>query len=200
MYENVMIDIETTGLVPWVNRITSFAMVPFKIRKSRIQGDGRAPTGARFPPDIKFDRSDNSETMKFREHYNIDTIEANVFDVQPLETIFRILNEWINNKTMLWSKPATFDIIFLQSYYHQFNTPTPWHYRNTRCVNTFVWQLGFDPRELFDNVTAGWPNLEPHNPIHDVEVQVAMLDYALYYSQNKIEAAANPLPPPPVQT
>ncbi len=157
-----MIDIETTGLDPFKNNITSIACIPFNFEyKAWNMPDAfikRIPTKMR-------NGEDDIATMDFRSKYCIDEIEDKFTILGSKLDLYGYISDY----EYIWAKPTTFDLAFLQKF---FDGIIPWHHRNTRDVYTYISGFRKDP--------AAYCNKRPfngtlHNPVNDALHQVNCL-------------------------
>lgn len=176
MLQHIMIDIETTGLNPCKNIITSIASVGFTIEdREAYQEDVGNVVRIRAIGS----RSDNPKTLVFRKKHQVD-LKEQIYPEIMIQDFFKILFDRIDKNTYVWSKPVHFDIAFLESYYNEFNVDIPWHYRNVRDLNTFIWAHGGDPKEVFERVIK-ITHYSAHDPYYDALLQINMIDYTLHH-------------------
>lgn len=176
-----MIDIETTGLNPGVNHITSCAIVPFSLETGQY---GENIFHERFETNI-VGRGFSNDTMRFRTEHNIDENEAALLQANTLFLTMKNIKEFlfIENKDsiIVWAKPSHFDIAFLESYFRQTAMTIPWSHRNVRDLATYLMAAGHNLTDLYEEVKFTG---DTHNAQHDCQYQILLANLG-YRSLNK---------------
>lgn len=171
---NFMIDIETTGLNPAFNSITSIAIVEF---------DAERFTNLAFRTRVLQDasRENDEETMQWREDNKVDEMEAAI----PLESspdhMLTVVHALLSSPDcVVWAKPTRFDISFLESYFADYRNRSyiPWHYRNVVDLASFIKGRGKNIKELEAEVKAEMA-YNAHDALDDCLFQIAVLRKAM---------------------
>lgn len=152
---NYMLDVETTGLDPSTNAITSVAVLPFDVDMGTMYV--QRAIHCRLP--IPRDRMDNAETMAWRMQHRVGPRERKL-DELSFETFAMRLNHLVMQSSgppIVWAKPSTFDIPFLRSYYARYRVESrdvvwPFHYRNVMDLRSYIKGTGFDAEEIYTYV------------------------------------------------
>lgn len=179
-----MIDIETDGLEPTENSITSICITNFcttglYIDKIHLRIKDRYQS--RIP---------NAKTVEWRWENNVTNFEASIpafTAFEALQLISQFMQKYSQDKEpVLISNHAEFDVAFLKGYYAIECLPLPWKYYNIYDMGSMIKALGKDKREVkkevlksqdwniilneyFDNVD------QPHNAFYDCMLQSGML-------------------------
>lgn len=188
MKNHFMLDVETTGLNPCQNYVTSVGIVQFKLER---EGDNFGATvidGLNFAliPD-RTSRIKDPATMKFRKENNIDLMEKGIkkqYVAAELLAALCDLNEWINSKLdtaaespILWAHHDKFDVTFIEGYYREANVKPAWSHRDIVDLDSYIYGLlGVQYGTVANNVKF---NGEPHLALADARYQVDVLDAAL---------------------
>ena len=161
-----MLDIETTGLNPCVNHITSCAIVPFELSTGQYSENN---FHQRFDRTI-VGRLENKDTMYFRAKYNIDKAEKELPISENIYETMRNISKFLNDaNTYVWAKPAHFDIAFLASYFNMCSLPIPWSHRNARDLGTYLAAAGHKLTDLYKEIEFTG---DTHNALHDCYYQI----------------------------
>ena len=169
---NFMIDIETTGLNPGVNHITSCAIVPFDLETGAYS---KHVFYERFLLDIP-GRTCNIATMDYRLKKNIERYEKTLDCRESLVVSLYKISNFIashckNSDAYIWAKPSHFDIAFLESYYRQCGSKIPWGYRNIRDLATYLQAAGHNLVDLYEEIKFTG---DAHNALHDCHYQILL--------------------------
>jgi hypothetical protein len=90
-------------------------------------------------------------------------------------TVVRGFHAWVLEKPTLvpirfWSKPTTFDFMFLSSYFRRYELPNPFHFRYAKDLNSYLFGRGHT------DINEFWKGVEPvgsaHNALHDCIYQI----------------------------
>ena len=138
-YNDVMIDIETTGTHVDNNAIIQIAGVKFNLETRDVCSD-------------TFDRCLHMAPNRYMEEScrtdfwgKIPKVFQEI--VERSEDPQKVMHDFINWATAsdmnpqgvrFWAKPITFDYAFIASYCRQFNLKMPFHYRVARDMNSYI--------------------------------------------------------------
>jgi exodeoxyribonuclease VIII len=176
---HIMCDLETTGLDPNNNSITSAAFVQFNLLESKYS----TLFHVRLWSDTDHTgRVANAETLAWRAQHNVDDMERNLplFDVPGflahVAALFRPPEDIRN--MYLWANGIMFDVAFLTSYWEQHveDVDTPWYYGNLIDYKSFIRGAGYEPRVVSDMVKFEG---ERHNALDDARHQIRCVHWAL---------------------
>jgi len=177
-----MIDVETTGLNPGVNHITSCAIVSFELETGLYGEDF-------FHERLRTDfgsRARNADTIGWRNQHGMDKAEADLAIRDSVQITIKTINDFLFRNSsedvpIVWAKPAHFDIAFLESYFREVNLRIPWSHRNVRDLATYLMAAGHDLTELYDEIEFSG---DPHNALHDCHYQILLANLG-YQSLHK---------------
>lgn len=187
-----MLDIETTGLSPTINAITSICLVRFNLNTTDLFSSIIDSYHVRLSTALNTDmlRVNDVETMQFRQEHNIPKYEerlnvVNTFD--ELSTDIHTYLKQTNLKTRhVFANHTEFDIAFLKGYYGHFSKDFPFHFRNISDLPSLISGMDLDFKAIRDAVddaqhvdvvgaALAIPNFEPHNALYDCIRQIAFL-------------------------
>lgn len=175
---NMMVDLETTSLVPWEGRPTSLGFVIFD-RDFRIRSVHEVQIGMQPLERALF--RDNEHTMEFRAKEGIDCAESQMNVQHVTEVLKRICRDFDFFKDMfIWAKPMKFDIIFIERLFKLHDMHEPWHYRHVMDTRSFCMGRGWSAQEL-QNVERKIITFDgkQHTPLADALHQVKVLQYCV---------------------
>lgn len=171
-YTDLMTDCETTGLRPDRAGIIQLSAVKFNLRTQEVS------------PSF-FNRSLKLPPWR---HWDQGTVEwwSNKPDVLReiilrAEDPGRVMNEFFDwvapaGSMRFWSKPSSFDYMFVSSYFHDFGLPNPFSYREVCDLGSFtkgLWfSIGKDAPNLNNSVSV--PGAA-HNALNDCLWQLKLL-------------------------
>jgi hypothetical protein len=169
---DVMVDLETTGLVSDSTGIIQIAMIKFNYDTGEIgEVFDRCLSIA---PNRYWDESTRTWWMgKNRKVY--DQIVARM---EPPEQVIKDMIQYTwrdapNGGYRFWSKPTHFDFPLIESYCRQYGQKMPFHFRTARDLNTFIAaRAGVVTHVEMDHIEfAG----DEHNALADCVHQLKML-------------------------
>lgn len=165
---DVMIDIETLGLVPRAV-VTQIGVMPFDFQQP-IYSSGI---------NVSVDASSSlmnggivqAESLYWTAENNLKSL-INTSHKSSLYNALILVGEYIKdvNPTFVWAKGPQFDCIILESWYNYFNIPVPWTYNQLRDVRTLEFlarSFEIDIGEIYDRYKDGL-----HDALHDCKLQI----------------------------
>jgi len=196
-----MLDIESTGLSPIINGMTSFCLVKFDVFAGSLRASILDYVHHRINTSINVDmyRTNDPETMQFRRSTNIGIIEAGLPCIDRhadiainIECFLTGTN--INNRN-IFALHTEFDVAFLKGYYEASGKEFPFKHRNVWELASLIAGLNQDLKEIREavkltedlNQVGGYYSLgdfQPHNAFYDCIRQIAFLRMALAQSGN----------------
>lgn len=179
MFTDIMIDVETTGLVADDNAMIQLVGVKFNLETQEVSPDvfDKALT---TPPNRYWDDSTRQFWQKMPKIYTELMARA-----EPASKVMEGFVDWVvkdqpEGGYRFWAKPTTFDWSFVESYCRQHGLHMPFHYRTARDLNSYLAGLRGNPEhvDLDDEVPFEG---ERHNALWDAFHQINIL----FYAQNK---------------
>lgn len=170
-WASVMVDLETTGTQPDRHGILQIAAVRFDLMTMEIDGA---------------DTFQACLTLPTHRHWMEDTRRWWLKDKRELlEKLMNQQEEWVDvlkrfqawvgpSKPQFWSKPVSFDFMFLSSYFADAGLANPFHYRYANDLNSFMRGMYFPrqpPHTEWNVKTEG----EAHDALNDVFHQLHVL-------------------------
>lgn len=176
MFQDVMVDIETTGTDYGRNAIIQISAVKFDY-DSEMVSDDFFDRCLHIHPGREWDPS-CAEWWK-KQGGVLTQIQARAEDPYTVIRTFYdwMLKDWPSTKEGLrfWAKPTSFDHAFLSHYLNMFKLDMPCHYRYARDLNSFMAGMRGSPAhpdfEREEPVFQG----DAHNALHDVLHQIRLL-------------------------
>lgn len=186
---NIMIDIETTGLIPGVHNITSIAIVYFtrdeELRLSPYE-TFKYWSHVRVLETLANRFVWDPETWVFRKGAGFPEAEAELVPMRESEAV-QTVNDMLQNlfcehsiiphDVTIWAKGTDFDIAFLNFAFHKWMLKPAWKYNMVRDVRTHLdacEMVDFETSTLISNIEEKW-KLVPHNALHDCFAQILSL-------------------------
>lgn len=133
--EEMMVDIETTGLQPNRNAMIQLAAVKFDLRENKIGGIFNA--SLTIPPNRSWDEDTREWWLRDKRHI-LQRILANGRYYKDVMADFASFCS--DGSYRFWSKPLSFDFPFIQSYCYDYETPMP--FRFWESVDLRAWARG----------------------------------------------------------
>ena len=134
-FNDVMVDIETTGLSVDDNAVIQIAAVKFDLETRQVSSD-TFDRCLRIPPKRYWDEGTREWWGKMPEV--LTDIRSRMED--PL-TVLRDFQGWAVKDSpdrRFWAKNAGFDYQFINSYCRQFGVEIPFHYRNVIDIMSYI--------------------------------------------------------------
>lgn len=135
--KQIMVDLETTGVDPGRHAILQIAAWRFDLMEGEI--DLEPFNRSLMVPAY---RSWSESTRAW--WYEDGTKRQHLFDLQKTaedpRAVMTDFVKWCKPETnpIFWSKPSHFDFMFVSSYLQDFGLMSPFHYRNTQDMNSFL--------------------------------------------------------------
>ena len=183
IYDQVMVDIETTGTNPNHNAMIQLSAVRFNM-------DGEVDMNM-FDECLLIpgNRYWSEETRDWWATQNQDTLRKIWGNMRDPATVLREFQAWVSRDLdsvvpVMWAKPISFEWPFLESYFTEFGVAKPFHYSDVQDLRSWCRARGLP---LLDREIefAG----EAHDAIHDVLHQIQTLFTLLKRTEVKVDAA-----------
>ena len=158
-FSNYMVDIETTGTRPDLNHIVEVAIVPFElIHTNVVISPEEYHLKFKLNSDQKHRQYDPS-TMTWWGKQNkqiADKVFSQFFNpeinnAQVLTQLAIFISHTTNGKARFWSKPNSFDYMFLQSLFKDFQIVFPFSYWNALDLSGFCSGLAYLQQNTLDS-------------------------------------------------
>lgn len=168
-YTDIMVDIETTDVAPDRGGIIQLAAYKFNLQDRTVDTDGfdRCMT---LPPTRRWEEGTREWWLGQKR-----SILQDIFDrAEDPKTVMQDFADWCYQPETLrfWSKPSSFDFSFVESYFRDFGIITPFDFRQTMDMRSFLRGLYF-PQPLKD---LGVPFIgDAHNARFDVLHQIQVV-------------------------
>lgn len=138
MRPGIIVDIETTGLNPCLNYMTSFAFVEFDENFKINQAWNLRIPNSKQPSS----RGSDPDTLHFRKREAIDCMELEVPIADSPFRALRTVQEFFFGVGVrqgdfdLWARHTEFDIAFFAAYFREHGLDIPWPYRAPSDIPT----------------------------------------------------------------
>mgnify|MGYP000875925704 CR=1 FL=1 len=148
-YTDVMIDLETTGLLPDRAGILQIGAVKFNLKERTVSPD-MFYKSLTLPPHRFWEQSTQQWWLKQKS----GQLQGILQKAEPYRDVINQLADWgyQNPGLRMWAKPTHFDYMFLASYFADEGLPNPFHYRVARDLNTYLEGI-FYPNEVPKAIT-----------------------------------------------
>ncbi len=170
LYNDVMVDIETTGLSVDHSAIIQITAVSFDLQQRQID-HGFFNQCLELPPTRFWDESTRSWWLTMP-----DTLESIYRRMRDPATVMREFFDWCGGSNCgltFWAKPLSFDFPFLGSYFREFGPCMPFDFRRARDMRSFLGGLAY-PAPAFNDGAVPFEG-EKHNALFDTLHQVKCL-------------------------
>ena len=194
-----MLDIETDGLSPINNGMTSFCLMKFNINAQSLRASVVDSIHFRINTAINVDlfRQKNHDTGLFRRDNGIDEAESHLECISSLHEIPEKINTFINNTSNnnhntrhIFALHTEFDIAFLRGYYEAAGYDFSFKHRNIWEIASMIQGMNENLHQirneiidtkLMESVAKQFTieNFNPHNAVYDCVRQIAFLKSAL---------------------
>jgi DNA polymerase III alpha subunit (gram-positive type) len=170
IFDQIMVDLETTGTNPNHNAMVQLSAVRFN-RETR-EVDMNMFDQCLAIPANRYWSEDTRDWWATQDQSIIDKIWSRMRDPREVLQEFRgwAMRDLEGASPILWAKPIHFEYPFLESYFVEYGIAKPFHYSNCKDLRTFL-----DARGLPD-LDRTMPNVgNAHDAIHDVLHQISVL-------------------------
>jgi DNA polymerase III alpha subunit (gram-positive type) len=179
-FNDVMVDIETTGTQPEHTAIIQIAAVKFNLAERKLDTANMFNRCLLIPEGRFWDES-TREWWGQQKRSILQEIYAKMEDPAKVMQDF---GNWAGysptEPLRFWAKPTSFDYSFTQSYFRQFGVMNPFHFRYAVDMNSFIRGLARDSSvETFRNDFQG----DAHNALFDVINQIDCVFKAMEHYQ-----------------
>lgn len=174
VWTDCMVDLETTGTDQQFNAIIQIAAVKFNPKTQEISHDFFDRCLMIAP-----NRYWQESCVQWWSERKPSVLQGIMARMEDPATVLTALRDWSGGGGLrMWGKPSHFDHSFLDTYYKQFGMQTPFHFRATNDMNTFI-RARYWP-ENPPNWEADIPfEGEKHNALHDVLHQLKVLFHVM---------------------
>lgn len=170
---DIMVDIETMGTNPFLHGVIQLSAIKFNYETEEL--------GAMFDrcPMPLPQKGWSDSTKDFWMGKNRPVYESIIMRAEPAVPVWEdflrfALEDAPADGFRFWSKPTTFDFMFIANAFESLGHATPFHFRYARDLNSFAAGLTGDPEH---------PDMESkvinqgvaHNGLHDCAYQIDML-------------------------
>jgi DNA polymerase III epsilon subunit-like protein len=179
-YTDVMVDIETTGTRPDAHAIIQIAAVQFNVDTMEINPDFFNQCLS-IPPTRHWDEGTRQWWSKMP-----TTLNSIYSRMQEPRDVMSNLFNWAgggNCGLRFWSKPLSFDFMFVASYFNEFGPMQCFNHSTGRDLRTFMAGLAY-PGVPFDEKSVQFEGVE-HDGLFDTLHQIKILFAAIGEAQCK---------------
>lgn len=167
-FNNVMVDLETTGTQPEHAAILQIAAIKFDVETTEVK---------RQTFDRKLwiapGRYWDPETMEWWSRQKPEILHSILSAAEDPVVVLQDFREWVlddlNGPAILWAKPSHFEYPFIESYFKQHNIQNPFHFRNVVDLRSF-----FKGRNVYEDPDVPFVG-DAHNALFDAFHQLRML-------------------------
>lgn len=169
VYNDIMLDLETTGLDKGRTNILQIAAVRFNLAERTIDHNffNRAllPVPGRF-----WDESTRAWWLKDKRAI----LEEIMTRMEDPKTVLLALTEWAGTGKSMYAKPTHFDHAFLDQYYVDHGLQIPFHFRQANDMNSWIRSRYF-PQEAPQHEWYMPFEGDKHNALMDCLHQIKVL-------------------------
>lgn len=172
MHNQIMVDLETTGLNAGRNAMIQLAAVRFNLEEDGSLSPDFFDECLRIPKWRSWDEGTRNWWLGDATRRKIlEGIQARMRDPKEVIEQFR---DWVfeSDSPVFWSKPSHFDWGFVQSYCEDFGVVVPFHYRYANDMNSFI--RGIHAPEEPPGISVPMRG-DAHNALYDVINQIETL-------------------------
>lgn len=161
---NVMIDIETLGLVPG-SVILSIAAVAF----DQVNDDVIFDASISVSDSIDCEMEVDDKTVEWHREIGGHALKERDRHYRSLVDALCDFSWAVSSDDIVWANSPSFDVVLIEAAYRTVDRPSPFFYRNLRDLRT---ALAANP--LFDPKSVPFVG-QPHDPVDDCRHQIALL-------------------------
>ena len=170
-YGDIMIDLETTGTIPGRHGLLQIAAVRFDLLRGWIDGNVFQAC-LTMPKHLHWDEGTRHWWLHEDRRGLLTELMAQQEDWKEVMERF---HTWVgNSKPTFWSKPISFDFMFLSSYFHDAGLANPFHYRQANDLNSFIRARYWPQAPALNEYNIGETG-QVHNAIDDCFHQIKLL-------------------------
>lgn len=169
-FPDVMVDIETTHTRPDRGAILQLAAVRFNVETCEIDPESIFDRSLKRIPG----RDWNLDTFNWWKQQKAGLLQSIMERAEPADVVMRDFAQqfYPQGSVRLWAKPASFDAQFIESYFQDLEIVTPFSYRDTTDMNSYI-------RGRYRGQPVPDPDLDfkgsAHNALDDVLNQIEVL-------------------------
>lgn len=172
-FNDIMVDIETTGLNSTDNAMIQLAAVRFNLKERTIDTESMFNRCLSMPPRRYWDEG----TRHWWSQQKRSVLEEIYSKMEDPRTVMDDYVKWVGytpeEPNRFWSKPLSFDWGFIATYLADYEIPNPFHFRWATDQNSFIRGLARDASvEQFKTPFIGG---DAHNALFDVISQIDTL-------------------------
>lgn len=175
-FKDIMVDIETTGTTPETTSIIQISAVRFNLQEQTLDTESMFDR-CLWPAPKRFWDEDTRQWWMGK---NLGVYQMIAKRMEDPAAVIKDFRDWaketddgeFNEPIRFWSKPTTFDFMFLASYFDQYGHDNPFFYRAACDVNSYIRGLAGDPNANCNIVQFDGA---AHNAIIDVLNQIKNL-------------------------
>lgn len=187
IYQDVMVDIETTGTQPNRSAMIQLAAVKFNLEDFTV-----SPNFFNRSLSIPAWRYWDEDTREWWSKMP-DVFSSIMQKAEDPAIVMRDFADWsiqINGPPLrFWAKPTTFDFMFVTSYLKDFKQPIPFDFREATDMNSYL-RGRYAPNPI-DRSDEPKMSGTAHDAIHDSLHQIKVLFYHEQKARNAKSSANN---------
>lgn len=167
-FNQVMVDLETTGTQPEHAGIIQIAAVKFCFETEEV-----SPNFFDRKMWLAPHRYWDQGTAEWWSRQKCGLLDSILAAGEDPAVVMQDFADWVGyHANWLWAKPSHFEYPFLESYFRQYGIPNPFHFRSTIDLRSFI-------RGRANNYDVKDPEVEfvgdAHNALFDVLHQIKIL-------------------------
>lgn len=168
-FNDIMVDVETTGLNSVDNAMIQLAAVKFNLNERTIDTENMFEACLDIPPRRYWDEG----TRQWWGQQKPGILKDIYFRMRPATVVMEEFADWVGYSPSVpnrfWAKPITFDWTFVASYFDTTGVRNPFHYRWATDLNSYIRGLAGDPEVESHYVQFQG---DAHNALFDVINQI----------------------------
>ena len=187
-YNQFMIDIETTGVQPDLNHIVEIAVVPFAMMPNFIE---ISPLEYHLKFKLNFNQKNRTsdpqtliwwdkQSKEIRDNVFSHFLDPNLNNANTLLELAKFITTLSKGDTQFWSKPNSFDFMFTQSIFKDFQIIFPFKYWMAKDMAGFCSGISFVKQNTLDYMIYK-PKVREgaHDGMNDCYFQLEWLENAI---------------------